>query len=50
MTAALEAVRRRRRSIRTRFPLKDGLYGNQICFPLPDVERNNNPTLGGKTS
>ena len=34
----------------TPFPIKGGVYGNQICFPLPDVERNNNPTLGGKTS
>jgi starch-binding outer membrane protein, SusD/RagB family len=34
----------------TPFPLKGGLYGNQICFPLPDVERNNNPTLNGKSS
>jgi hypothetical protein len=34
----------------TPFPLKGGVYGNQICFPLPDVERNNNPTLNGKSS
>jgi hypothetical protein len=34
----------------TPFPVKGGVYGNQICFPLPDVERNNNPTLSGKTS
>jgi hypothetical protein len=34
----------------TAFPVKGGLYGNQLCFPLPDVERNNNPTLNGKTS
>ena len=34
----------------TAFPVKGGTYGNQICFPLPDVERNNNPTLSGKTS
>ena len=34
----------------TPFPIKGGVYGNQICFPLPDVERNNNPTLSGKTS
>jgi starch-binding outer membrane protein, SusD/RagB family len=34
----------------TPFPVKGGVYGNQICFPLPDVERNNNPTLNGKTS
>jgi hypothetical protein len=25
-------------------------HGSQICFPLPDIERNNNPTLSGKTS
>jgi hypothetical protein len=31
----------------TAFPVKGGTYGNQICFPLPDVERNNNPTLSG---
>ena len=34
----------------TAFPAKGGVYGNQLCFPLPDVERNNNPTLSGKTS
>ena len=34
----------------TAFPVKGGVYGNQICFPLPDIERNNNPTLSGKTS
>jgi hypothetical protein len=33
----------------TPFPAKGGVYGNQLCFPLPDVERNNNPTLSGKT-
>ena len=32
----------------TAYPAKGGVYGNQICFPLPDVERNNNPTLAGK--
>ena len=31
----------------TPYPLKGGTYGNQVCFPLPDVERNNNPTLSG---
>jgi hypothetical protein len=31
----------------TAFPLKGGTYGDQLCFPLPDVERNNNPTLAG---
>ncbi len=25
-----------------------GKYGSQVCFPLPDVERINNPTLAGK--
>ena len=24
-----------------------GAYGNQTCFPLPDVERINNPNVGG---
>jgi hypothetical protein len=33
----------------TAFPAKGGVYGNQLCFPLPDVERNNNPTLNGKS-
>jgi len=33
----------------TAYPAKGGVYGNQICFPLPDVERNNNPTLAGGT-
>jgi hypothetical protein len=28
-------------------PKAGGSYGNQLCFPLPDVERNNNPTLRG---
>lgn len=32
----------------TAFPAKGGVYGSQICFPLPDIERNNNPTLAGK--
>ena len=31
----------------TTYPVKGGIYGNQICFPLPDIERNNNPTLSG---
>ncbi|HEY2066370.1 MAG TPA: RagB/SusD family nutrient uptake outer membrane protein [Gemmatimonadaceae bacterium] len=22
-----------------------GVYGSQVCFPLPDIERNNNPNL-----
>jgi starch-binding outer membrane protein, SusD/RagB family len=29
----------------TPFPTKGGLYGEQLCFPLPDLERNNNPNL-----
>jgi hypothetical protein len=32
----------------TAYPVKGGVYGNQICFPLPDIERNNNPTLAGE--
>ena len=24
-----------------------GVYGTQTCFPLPDVERINNPTIAG---
>jgi hypothetical protein len=31
------------------FPVKGGLYGtdrgSQLCFPLPDLERNNNPNF-----
>ena len=34
----------------TPFPAKGGNYGNQLCFPLPDLERNNNPNLAGKSS
>lgn len=30
------------------FPVKGGVYGDQLCFPLPDLERNNNPTLSTK--
>jgi starch-binding outer membrane protein, SusD/RagB family len=33
----------------TAFPAKGGVYGsaagNQACFPLPDIERNNNPNF-----
>jgi hypothetical protein len=33
----------------TNYPVKGGQYGtaqgNQLCFPLPDVERNNNPNI-----
>jgi hypothetical protein len=25
---------------------KGGLYGADRCFPLPDVERRNNPNVG----
>jgi hypothetical protein len=25
---------------------KGGLYGDQLCMPLPDIERNNNPNIG----
>ena len=28
------------------FPFKGGTYGNTTCLPLPDVEKNNNPSLG----
>ena len=28
------------------FPIGGGTYGNTTCLPLPDVEKNNNPTLG----
>jgi hypothetical protein len=24
---------------------RGGTYGDQLCFPLPDVERNNNPNI-----
>jgi hypothetical protein len=29
------------------FPVGGGIYGNNKCLPLPDVERLNNPTLSG---
>jgi starch-binding outer membrane protein, SusD/RagB family len=29
----------------TAFPIKGGTYGTTRCMPLPDVERNNNPSL-----
>ena len=29
------------------FPGGGGTYGDQTCFPLPDVERINNPSIGG---
>jgi len=28
------------------FPTGGGQYGNTTCLPLPDVEKNNNPSLG----
>jgi hypothetical protein len=31
----------------TDFPAKGGTYGNTTCLPLPDVERYNNPNIGG---
>ena len=34
----------------TPFPVKGGVYGSQLCFPLPDLERNNNPNLNGTHS
>jgi hypothetical protein len=30
----------------TTFPVGGGTYGNTTCLPLPDIEKNNNPTLG----
>jgi len=29
----------------TPFPKAGGAYGSQLCFPLPDIERLNNPNL-----
>ncbi len=29
------------------FPAKGGTYGNTTCLPLPDIERLNNPNIGG---
>ncbi len=31
----------------TTFPGGGGVYGTQTCFPMPDVERINNPTIAG---
>jgi hypothetical protein len=28
------------------FPTGGGQYGNTTCLPLPDIEKNNNPSLG----
>jgi len=33
----------------TAFPGGGGTYGTQTCFPLPDVERINNPTIAGRS-
>jgi len=33
-------------AVGTNFPIGGGTYGNTTCLPLPDVEKNNNPTLG----
>jgi hypothetical protein len=33
----------------TPYPGGGGVYGTQSCFPLPDVERINNPTIAGTT-
>ena len=30
----------------TDFPVGGGQYGNTTCLPLPDIEKNNNPSLG----
>jgi hypothetical protein len=30
----------------TAFPVGGGTYGNTTCLPLPDIEKNNNPSLG----
>jgi starch-binding outer membrane protein, SusD/RagB family len=34
----------------TPYPGGGGVYGSQSCFPLPDVERINNPSINGRTS
>jgi len=31
----------------TAYPIKGGSYGDMRCFPLPDIERTNNPKLRG---
>ena len=31
------------------YPGGGGVYGTQTCFPMPDVERINNPTISGGT-
>jgi len=32
----------------TPYPVKGGTYGTTTCLPLPDVERFNNPNIGGR--
>jgi hypothetical protein len=32
--------------VNTDFPTGGGQYGNTTCLPLPDIEKNNNPSLG----
>lgn len=29
----------------TPFPIAGGFFGDQVCFPLPAVERLNNPNI-----
>jgi hypothetical protein len=31
----------------TAYPIKGGTYAGLRCLPLPDIERLNNPNLGG---
>ena len=33
-------------AVGTNFPTGGGQYGNTTCLPLPDIEKNNNPSLG----
>jgi len=33
-------------AVGTDFPTGGGQYGNTTCLPLPDIEKNNNPSLG----
>jgi len=33
-------------AVGTNFPIGGGTYGNTTCLPLPDIEKNNNPSLG----
>ena len=34
-------------AVGTTYPRVGGTYGNTTCLPLPDVERYNNPNIGG---